>query len=189
MELKVINSSASELLTKLGQLSQEKTDEIVSIVNKHSIIAAGAGWIPIPFLDMAVIVGNVWTMYAAINKVLGISFSANLLKSIGSGIVANLSSALISNALLSLLKLVPGLGTISAGLILTACNYATCTAAGWVYLKALCTIAGEDGVIDPSDPDLKKKFKRVIEEQKEESRKIRDELQKEYILTEKGIKE
>lgn len=188
MELKVINSSASELLTKLGQLSQEKTDEIVSIVNKHSIIAAGAGWVPIPFLDMAVVAGNVWSMYAAINKVLGISFSANLLKSIGSGVVANISSTLISNALLSLLKLVPGIGTISAGLILTAGNYAICTAAGWVYLNALCAIASEDGVIDPSDPDLQKKFRRIIKDQKEASRKIKDELQKEYILAEKAKK-
>ena len=98
------------------------------------------------------------------------------------GVVANLSSAVVSASLLSILKLIPGLGTVSAGLMLTAGNYATCTAAGWVYLKALATIAGEDGIIDPSDPDMKKKLKRAAKSQKEESRKLKDEIQKKYII-------
>ena len=129
-----------------------------------------------------VIIGNVWKMYASINTVIGVSFTANMMKSIGSGVVANLSSAVVSASLLSILKLIPGLGTVSAGLMLTAGNYATCTAAGWVYLKALATIAGEDGIIDPSDPDMKKKLKRAAKSQKEESRKLKDEIQKNYII-------
>ena len=196
MVTKIIDSSAAELLGKLGQASTAKTDKIAEIINRHSVIAAGAGWIPIPFVDMAVIIGNVWKMYASINTVIGVSFTANMMKSIGSGVVgiagnvgvaaygvvANLSSAVVSASLLSILKLIPGLGTVSAGLMLTAGNYATCTAAGWVYLKALATIAGEDGIIDPSDPDMKKKLKRAAKSQKEESRKLKDEIQKKYII-------
>lgn len=185
MEYQFINSSAAELLGKLGQTSPSKTEEIVKIINQHSMIAAGAGWIPIPFVDMAVIVGNVWKMYTSINKVVGISFSANVMKSVGAGVVANLSSAIISSSLLSLLKLIPGLGTISASLVLTAGNYATCTAAGWVYLKALTTIASDGTVIDPSDPDIGKKLKRAAKDQKDESKKMKDEIQKEYIIQEK----
>lgn len=182
MVTKIIDSSAAELIGKLGQASTAKTDKIAEIINRHSVIAAGAGWIPIPFVDMAVIIGNVWKMYASINTVIGVSFTANMMKSIGSGVVANLSSAVVSASLLSILKLIPGLGTVSAGLMLTAGNYATCTAAGWVYLKALATIAGEDGIIDPSDPDMKKKLKRAAKSQKEESRKLKDEIQKKYII-------
>jgi hypothetical protein len=84
--------------------------------------------------------------------------------------------------------LIPGLGTVSASLILTAGNYATCVAAGYIYLRALTTIARENGTIDPSDPNLKKKFKRVIKEQTAEGQKLKDELQKEYILEKKGNK-
>ena len=188
MENKFIKESAAELLEKLGQSGQEKEKEILSVVNKHSLIAAGASWVPIPFVDLALVAGNIWVMYASINKILGISFSDNLLKSIGSGVVANLSSAIISQTLLSVLKLIPGLGTVSASLILTAGNYATCVAAGYIYLRALTTIAKENGTIDPSDPNLKKKFKRVIKEQKAEGQKLKDELQKEYILEKKGNK-
>lgn len=186
MENKFIKESAAELLERLGKSGAEKEKEILSIVNKHSLIAAGAGWVPIPFVDFILVVGNIWTMYASINKVIGISFSDNLLKSIGSGVVANLSSAIISQALLSCLKIIPGIGTISAGLILTACNYATCVAAGYVYMRALTIIASDDGAIDPTDPDLKKKFKRVIKEQKAEGQKIKDEIQKEYIMEKQG---
>ena len=186
MENKFIKESAAELLEKLGKSGAEKEKEILSVVNKHSLIAAGAGWVPIPFVDFILVVGNIWTMYASINKVIGSASSDNRRKSIGSGGVANLASAIISQALLSCLKVIPGIGTISASLFLTACNYATCIAAGYVYMRALTIIANEDGAIDPTDPDLKKKFKRVIKEQKSEGQKIKDEIQKEYIIEKQG---
>lgn len=189
MENKFINSTAAELLGKLGQTSPAKTEEIAKIINQHSMIAAGAGWIPFPFVDLAVVAGNVWKMYVSINKVIGISFTGNFMKSVGSGVVANLSSAIVSSQLFSLLKLIPGLGTVSAGLLLMAGNYATCTTAGWVYLKALTSIASDEGVIDPSDPEMKKKFKRAVKEHKDESKKLKDELQKDYILEEKEKEE
>ena len=88
--------------------------------------------------------------------------------------------------LLSLLKLVPGIGLISAGLILTAGNYATCMAAGYVYLRALTAIAGKDGKIDESNPELKKTIKRVIKEQKAEGQKMKDQIQKDYIIEKKA---
>ena len=94
MENKIIKDSAAELLVKLGQADQEKEKEIINVINKHSLIAAAAGWVPIPFVDIALVVGNVWTMYATINKVIGLSFSDNMLKSIGSGVVANLSTSI-----------------------------------------------------------------------------------------------
>ncbi|MCH5174566.1 MAG: hypothetical protein J1F40_01600 [Prevotellaceae bacterium] len=172
MENKFIKESAAELLEKLCKNGAEKEKEILSVVNKHSLIAAGAGWIPIPFVDIILVVGNIWTMYAAINKVIGISFSDNLLKSIGSGVVANLSSAIISQALLSCLKAIPGIGTVSAGLILTACNYATCVAAGYVYMRALTIIANEDGGIDPSDPDLKKNSSVLLRNKKQKDKRL-----------------
>ena len=186
MENKIIKESAAELLIKLGQADQEKEKEIMNVINKHSLIAAAAGWVPIPFVDIALVVGNVWTMYATINKVIGLSFSDNMLKSIGSGVVANLSTSIISQALLSLLKVVPGIGLVSAGLILTAGNYATCMAAGYVYLRALTAIAGKDGKIDESHPELKKTIKRVIKEQKAEGQKMKDQIQKDYIIEKKA---
>ena len=186
MENKFIKQSAEELLERLGQKDENKENEIISLVNKHSLIAAGAGWVPFPFLDIALVVGNVWTTYAAINKVLGISFSQNLMKSIGSGIVANLSGSILSQALLSLLKLIPGLGTISASLMLTAANYAICSTSGYVYLRALSAIAKEDGKIDPNEPGFKKKFRRHANDLKEEAKRVKDESQKDYIVEKKN---
>lgn len=182
MENKYIKESAEELLKKLGKNGQEKEDEILSVVNKHALIAVGASWVPFPFVDLALVAGNIWMMYASINKVLGISFSENFLKSVGSGVVANLSSSIISQSLLSLLKLIPGLGTISASLILSAGNYATCVAAGYVYLRALTTVANDSGKIDPSDPNLNKNIKLEMKKQKAEGKKIKDEIQKDYIV-------
>ena len=56
MENKIIKDSAAELLIKLGQADQEKEKEIMNVINKHSLIAAAAGWVPIPFVDIALVV-------------------------------------------------------------------------------------------------------------------------------------
>src|SRR5437667_7998206 len=71
-----------------------KAKELTEIIKQHALAATGIAFIPVPGLDVAAVVANVWTMYARINDAVGVSFRENALKSIASGICANLLSAI-----------------------------------------------------------------------------------------------
>lgn len=119
--------------------------EIADVVKLHSKLAVGSAWIPVPGADIAAGAANIWTMYARINKKAGIPFGENAMKSIASGVASNLVSYMAVGALASCIKLIPGLGTIGGGVLLSASLYAATLAAGWVYLQALSTLAEKKG--------------------------------------------
>lgn len=111
--------------------------EIVDTIQTHAGIAVAAAWIPIGGLDVAALTANVWTMYARINKKLGISFSENMMKSIGSAVAANLASNLAIAGVGAALKWIPVIGTVTGGIIMSASMYGTTIGAAWIYLTAL----------------------------------------------------
>lgn len=118
-------------------IRNELPDEIINTIQTHATIAVGAAWIPVGGLDVAALTGNIWTMYVRINKKLGISFSENMMKSIGSAVAANLASNLAIAGVGSALKWIPGIGTIAGGIIMSATMYGTTVGAAWIYLTAL----------------------------------------------------
>lgn len=142
---KRINSAASYVLP----------EDIVKIVKCHAAIAVATAFIPIGGLDMAAATVNIWTMYTKINTALGIKFSDNKMKSIGSAIASNLVLNLGVSAVVSGLKFT-GVGYFAAIAILTTSMYALTMTAGWVYLKALTNMALYDKDIDDSVKDVLK---------------------------------
>ena len=65
-------------------------EEIEKIVLRHAKIAFATAFIPIGGLDILAATANIWAMYVCINNALGLKFSDNLIKSIGSAIVSNI---------------------------------------------------------------------------------------------------
>lgn len=122
--------------TNHGEASDLIANDVWDIVNKHALIAVAAAWVPVPGADLALMAGNTWTMYLRINKRFHISFSDNVLKSIGSGIVSNLASNIAALTVGSCIKFLPGASLIT-GAFLSALVYATTLTAAWVYLRAL----------------------------------------------------
>lgn len=122
--------------TNHGEASALIANDVWDIVNKHAMVAVAAAWVPLPGADLALMAGNTWTMYLRINKRFHISFSDNVLKSIGSGIVSNLTSNIVALSIGSLIKIIPGASLIT-GTFLSALVYATTLTAAWVYLRAL----------------------------------------------------
>lgn len=112
-------------------------EEIAKIVKAHAKIGLAAAWIPVPGADLAVMIANTWTMYVRINKALKLPFSEHVIKSLASGIATNLLSNLPILGVSSILKAIPGVGTITGGVIMSAAIYSTLIAAGIVYMKAL----------------------------------------------------
>lgn len=122
-------------------------EDIVKIVKRHAKIAVATAFIPIGGLDIAAATANVWTLYVTINKALGIKFSDNKMKSIGSAIASNLVSNLGITAVAAGLKWT-GVGYFASVGIMTGALYALTMTSGWVYLKALTNMALHDDDID-----------------------------------------
>lgn len=118
-----------------------RAHELTEVVKQHALLGVAAGMIPIPGADLAALAANTWTMYVRINNVVGISFSENALRSVASGVIANLATAipgvLIAEAAGSFLKLIPGIGTLGGIAVQAAANVAVLYVAGTVYIKAL----------------------------------------------------
>ena len=148
---KFIKNAAIELakakdLAGVGLYLADETDKIVT---QHALIAVGSAWIPIPGADIAAMTANVWTMYVRINNALGVKFSDNKMKSIGSAVVSNLVQNLGVAAVAMALKWNP-ISYIASVAVLTGALYGLTITAGWVYLKALTNMALNDGDIDRS---------------------------------------
>ena len=88
-------------------------------------------------------------MYIRINNKLGIKFSDNKMKSIGSAVISNLVQNLGMLALVSALKWNP-LTIVASIAVMTGALYALTMTSGWVYLKALSNMALHDGDIEAS---------------------------------------
>ncbi len=112
-------------------------DEIVDCIQLHAGLAVAAAWIPVGGLDVAALTANIWTMYVRINKLLGISFSENMMKSIGSAVAANLASNLAITGVAAVLKYIPLVGTVTGGAVMSATMYGTTIGAAWIYLMAI----------------------------------------------------
>lgn len=115
--------------------------ELSNVIKQHALAGTAIGFIPVPGADLAAMVANTWTMYVRINKIVGISFGDNALKSIASGIIANLASVIpgviVAIAAGSLLKFFPGIGTAGGIAVAAVANVAVMYVAGKVYLKSL----------------------------------------------------
>ncbi len=112
-------------------------DEIVNCIQLHAGLSVAGSCIPVGGLDVAALTANIWTMYVRINNKLGISFSENMMKSIGSAVVANLTSNLALTGVGAALKYIPLFGTVAGSLIMGASMYGATIAAAWIYLMAI----------------------------------------------------
>lgn len=153
-------------------------EKIVSIVKLHSKLAVGSAFIPLPGADIAACAASIWGMYIRINEKMGIPFKENLMKSIGSGIATNLASGMAMTGVASLMKFIPGLGTLGGGAIMAVSMYALTLASGYIYLTALGKVTGKD-VNSISEEDLKGSISAVMSD-KSEIKQFISEAKKSY---------
>lgn len=159
IELMQVSVELVKALDKAADTTLPK--EIVEVVKLHSKIAVGSAWIPVPGADVAAGAANIWSMYARINSKIGISFKENVLKSIGAGVATNLTSYVTLSGVASAMKFIPGIGSIGGAVLLSASLYAVTMVSGWVYLKALCTMAQRNSTNISSD-DFKRAINQIL---------------------------
>jgi len=90
----------------------EQQKQAVQVVNRYKWFSAGAGLIPIPYLDGAAVSALQLKMLAEISKIYSVPFQENL----GKAAIASLASFVITHAAAfgALAKAVPGLSAVAA---------------------------------------------------------------------------
>lgn len=153
----------------------------------------GVGFTPIPFSDATILVPMQITMMAHITAIFGISLDRTSIASILGAIGGTSGATYLGRYIVSsLIKLIPGAGTLAGGLIHGSTASVLTSALALSYIEVLAFIA--KGEVDGTYPDLHnigelmktslqrnlKKAETLPEEEKEEGffKKFRDRFKK-----------
>lgn len=113
----------------LGNLSQQAD----KIIKDYAFRSSLTGLIPIPLLDTVGLVGVQRVMLLRLSRLYHVPFKKNLagisLSTLTSGITTNMATPLVG----SMLKLIPGIGTVAGGASVAALSSASTYAVGKVF--------------------------------------------------------
>jgi uncharacterized protein (DUF697 family) len=140
-----------------------KLNRAQAIIGASATVAAGIGAIPIPFSDAAFLVPTQIGMLASISVVWGLSLNAGFLSTVVVS-AAGVTGATFTGRMIAgnLLKLIPGAGSIIAGVINGTTAAALTTAMGEAYAGALyyLTMTNPDRL--PTAEEISEEFKRRL---------------------------
>jgi len=145
---KLLLSSAEILIAKTinSQAKKIMPEQLVDIVNKHSKLAAGAGAVPVPGVDLVLGSAATTKMYKDINKMMAVESSASL-KSIVSSLMTSLAAKFTSSGLASSVKCIPGVGQIAGSMVGSITQYVFSLLSGYIYFNALSLLVDKKGHI------------------------------------------
>ncbi len=104
------------------------------ITNRYVLWAMGAGLVPIPIIDFAAIVGVQLKMLSSLAKHYGVEFSEERGKSLITSLLGGAATGTIANGSIgSLLKSIPGAGTLFGMVAMPLSAGATTYAVGKVF--------------------------------------------------------
>lgn len=121
-----------------------------AVVTASAAVAAGIGATPIPFSDAALLIPEQATMIAGISAVFGLHLKKSVLAGIISATVGCAGTTVLGKSVVtSLLKMIPGVGSVIGGVISGATASALTVALGEAYIAIMVDIF--KGTIKMSD--------------------------------------
>ncbi len=155
--------------TIMGSEKSSKSKHADTVIRNHVIWAMGTGFIPVPIADVFAATAVQMDMIRQLCRVYDLEFSETQ----GKAIVTSLTSSILARAgARSVVKLIPGLGTIIGGVTISVFNGASTYALGEVFKKHF----DMGGTILDFDTE---RLKKVFKEKFEKGKKVAEELKKE----------
>jgi len=148
----------------------------------YSGAVAAAAFQPLPIADAPIMVGIQIAMMVNITACFGLTPSEFNFKVILSGLGGPFAAAVVGRTLVSLLKLIPGFGTIAGGAINAATGASITYAIGSLYIEVLSSIVKNNGKVNEAEilDALNKAAKNVnMDQMKREWEKNKDSYSKE----------
>jgi len=167
-----------------------KKEEIDSVIRSHVLWAMGGGLIPIPLVDIAAVTGIQLDMLKQLAALHDVDYSASSGKAFVSALTGSTFAALGS----SLVKIIPGIGTILGVVSMSMLSGASTYAVGQVavtYFSASGSLADVD--LSTAKKAYKKAFEKGksyvsdLDDKKEEAADIFEKLEKLGKLKEQGV--
>jgi len=120
----------------IAPLSLSKQAQAEAIINKYVPWSMGAGFVPVPLLDVVALTGIQVKMLSEISAVYGVEFAENRGKSIVVSLLGGLgSTSLAAGAFGSLIKSIPGVGMWIGAATLPVIGGAITFAVGKVFIQ------------------------------------------------------
>jgi uncharacterized protein (DUF697 family) len=148
---------------------QDQSSRADSAIKNHVIWSMGAGLIPIPIADFFAVAAVQVDMIRTISHVYGIDFKESEGKAIISALTSSGLSRLGAN---TLVKLIPGIGSVLGGLSMSVVSGASTYAVGQVFKHHF----ESGGTILDLDSE---RFKRFYEEQFEKGKQVAEDIKQE----------
>lgn len=115
---------------------ESKLERSRAIVRKYMYWSMGAGFIPVPYVDIAAVTGVQIKMLADLSQHYGIPFAKNRAKEIVAALIGGaLPGPIAASAVGSAVKMVPVVGPIIGGVSVPILSGATTYAVGTVFIQ------------------------------------------------------
>lgn len=138
----------------------ERLDKASAIISSNCKWSAAAGFIPVPYLDLAGLAAIQVKMVSELAQLYGKTVQQEAIKTTVATMLGTLTTAgLAGPVAMSTLKMIPGLGSVAGGLSLGALGAAATYAVGKVFINHFeggGTLANFD--VDKVKEDLKNTF-------------------------------
>lgn len=150
----------------------DKKELAQEIVKSHVLYSLGAGLVPVPLLDIAAVSVVQLDMLKQLAKVYGQDFK----ESAGKGWISAITGSTMARMGASLVKTIPGIGSILGGVTMSALSGASTYAVGQVFIWHFST---GGNFMDFNF----EKAKEIYEREFEEGKKVAKEMEKQKSST------
>jgi len=182
----VKNGLARSLNMKIQAALDSKRQRAHLAVATAAASAAAVGAAPIPIADAVLIVPIQFSMLATISAIWGLPVSQTFLSTIVSGSATGSIATVGGRALVgTLLKFIPGIGSLTGGLISASVAATITTAFGEAYIATLYALAKSHPDRMPTAEEIKDEFQRRLNKAPKEPNlaavvrlRIKDEFQR-----------
>ncbi len=157
---------------------ENKLKHANTIIKNHMIWSMGAGFIPVPFVDLVAVTAIQLDMIRQLSRVYDVDFK----ETSGKAIITSLSGTSIARMGSRAVKFIPGVGSILGGVTLAVLSGASTYAIGEVF-KIHFDKGGTFLDFDAS------RLKRMYDEKFEKGKKMAEEIRKEQKENEEIVEE
>lgn len=140
------------------------------IIRKHTMYSMGGALIPIPLIDLAAVTAIQLDMVKQLANLYGSDYSEDS----GKALVGALTGNLFARMGASLLKSIPGIGSLLGGVSLVVLSGGATYALGNVFLRH---VRGGGTLFDMDPEDYKQFFRERYEEGKQKAEEWKEEAQ------------
>ena len=151
-------------MSKPQEILDQRAEDII---RNHVLLSLGAGLVPVPLLDLVAVTAVQLDMCRQLSNNYDVEFKEEL----GKSVISALAGTAVARYGASLVKTIPGIGSILGGISMSALSGGTTYAIGQVFKRHF----GGGGDLFNVDLD---RAKEIFDEELEKGKKVAQELEK-----------